>query len=95
MCYSFLYTRRKPRMKTLIANTIKRFLCWYHARCIAMNRAEIDDAQEEKIEAIREGDAEARIAITHWIDDCQVSIRHHEEQLVWLGAVDPDSQPTN
>ena len=80
-------------MKVFIANLVKQYLRWYHTRCIALNRAEINDALDEKAEAWQLGDRDTYLAIVHWIDGCQASIRHHEERLVWLGAVDPDSHP--
>lgn len=67
---------------------------WYHTRCIALNRAEIADSQEDKADAILEGNANAYLALTHWIDDCERSIRHHETRLNQLGPLDDDvSQP--
>ena len=82
-------------MKVFIANLVKQYLRWYHTRCIALNRAEIADSEEEFEQALHDGDGDMVVALEHWIDECLCSIRHDEERLVWLGAVDPDSQPTN
>lgn len=66
---------------------------WYHTRCIALNRAEIADTAQELAEV--HGDFGTWLALTHWVDDCERSIRYHETRLNQLAPLDPDSQPTN
>lgn len=68
---------------------------WYHTRCIALNRAEITDSLEEQRAALFADDTHTYTALSHWIDDCERSIRYHEMRLNQLAPPDNVSQPTN
>lgn len=84
----------QPEKPMPLFPTIRR---WYHTKCIALNKVEIAESEQDLVEMEHAGDVIGMLQTEYWIDDCKRSIRHHEMMLNRLGALDTEEvpQPTN